>query len=154
VVVEVKDYDILWRISRLVDTGAFGKLGYTADEFFRYLIDNFDQGEIKVFAYIKDKKIVGFVVCSVSENLISGEKEVFIDLAWVDRHADGKVGKDLLKKVEVYTRGLNLKKISGYTTLTKERAILRKYGFKNEAIIMSKVLEEGGKNGTAEEEES
>jgi len=153
VVVEVKNYEILWRISRLVDTGVFGKLGYTADDFFHYLIDNFDNEQIKVFAYIDNQKIEGFTICSVSENLISGKLELFIDLAWVDKHAKGDVGKKLLRRVEDYARELKLNKVSGYTTLTKERAILRKYGFKNEAIIMSKILEEEGKNGTAEKEE-
>lgn len=136
---EVKDYYLLHRISRLIDKGIFKDLNYTADQFFNYLIERFDKDKIKVFASVKNKRIEGFGVCSLNKDLITGKPEVFIDLGWVDKKAERKVAKELLKKIEDYAKSLNISRITGYTKKDL-RGIYKKYGFLKDYIVVYKEL--------------
>ncbi|MGE4358054.1 MAG: hypothetical protein AB7E08_05860 [Candidatus Omnitrophota bacterium] len=126
---EVDNYEVLWRISRLIDKGVFKGLDYTADDFFRYLIENFDKDAIKVFASVNGtNQIEGFVICSLAKNVIRNTPQVFIDLAYIDKKVDKNVGLELLKKIEDYARKLNINEICGFS-LKGERAVFDKYGF-------------------------
>lgn len=154
-IVEVKDYNILWRISRLIDKGIFKQIDCNGDDFFRYLIDEFDREKIKVYASVNgNKKMEGFVVCSLSKSLVTNKPEVFIDLAYVDKDADKNIGKELLNKVEDYSRSLGIDKITGYS-LKGERSMLKKYGFDLEYKSYCKTVKpkEAVKNVIHEKEE-
>lgn len=139
-ITETKDYYILYRISRLVDAGIFEGIDFTAQTFFSYLINRADKDKIKVFVNVENKEINGFAICSLSEDVVTQRPEVFIDLAWVKKGVDGKVGKDLLEKIEDYAKSLNLNRISGFTLRGQEDAMFRKYGFRRYSTIMVKDL--------------
>lgn len=136
----VIDYHQLYKLSRLIDLGEFKGIDFTAETFFHYLIDRFDKDRIKVFVNVENKEINGFVICSLSQDVVTERPEVFIDLAWVKKGLDGKVGEELLKKVEDYTRKLKLSRISGFTLRGQEGAMFKKYGFRPYSTIMVKDL--------------
>lgn len=144
----VIDYHQLYKLSRLIDMGEFKDIDFTAETFFHYLIDRFDVDRVKVFVSSENREINGFVICSLSEDVVTQRPEVFIDLAWVKRGSDGKIGQELLKKVEEYARALKLNRISGFTLRGQEGAMFKKYGFRKYSVIMVKDLD--GKDTKAE----
>lgn len=138
----VIDYRQLYKLSRLIDLGEFKGIDFTAETFFHYLIDRFDADKIKVFVNVENKEINGFVICSLSQDVVTERPEVFIDLAWIKKGTNGKVGEELLEKAEDYTRELNLSRISGFTLRGQEKAMFRKYGFRPYSTIMVKDLKQ------------
>lgn len=137
-ILEVSDYEILWRISQLIDKGCFKYIDYTANEFFKYLLDEWDIGKIKVFVSINDKKeIDGFVICSLIKDIVRKKNQVFIDLAYVDKEAPKETGQELLNRVEDYAKSLNIDEICGYS-LKGERAMFKKYGFELDYSVFIK----------------
>lgn len=147
---DVRDYYQLYKISRLIDLGEFKDIDFTTQTFFQYLIDRFDKDKIKVFVNIENKEMNGFVICSLSQDVVTQRPEVFIDLSWVKKGTDGNIGKELLQKVEDYARELKLSRISGFTLRDEQVAMFRKYGFSKYSIIMVKNLD--GKERIAEVE--
>jgi len=141
-ILDVRDYYQLYKISKLIDSGEFKEIDFTAQTFFQYLIDNFDRDKIKVFVNVENKEVNGFVICSLSQDVVTQRPEVFIDLAWVKKGTDGKIGEELLKKVEDYTKSLKLSRVSGFTLRGQEGAMFKKYGFKRYSTIMVKDLTE------------
>lgn len=139
------DYYQLYKLSRLIDLGEFKEIDFTANTFFQYLIDNFDKDKIKVFVNVENKEINGFVICSLSQDVVTQRPEVFIDLAWTKKGTNGKIGEELLGKVEDYARGLKLSRISGFTLRGQEGAIFKKYGFRRYSTIMVKDLKDTAK---------
>ena len=144
----VIDYFQLYKISQLIDSGEFKDIEFTANTFFHYLIDNFDKDRIQVFVNVEDKEIDGFVICSLSQDVVTQRNEVFIDLTWIKKGTDGNIGKELLEKVEDYARKLNLTRISGFTLRGEQKAMFAKYGFRPYSTIMVKDL--NGKERIAE----
>lgn len=138
----VIDYHLLFKLSRLIDLGEFKGIQFTAATFFHYLMDRFDTDKIKVFVSVENKEINGFVICSVSRDVVTERPEVFIDLAWTKKGTNGNVGAGLLKKAEEYTLSLNLSRISGFTLRGQERGMFKKYGFTKYSTIMVKDLKE------------
>ena len=138
----VIDYFQLYKLSRLIDSGEFKGIDFTAQTFFQYLIDNFDQDKIKVFVNVEKKEINGFAICSLSQDVVTRRPEVFIDLAWIKKGTDGRIGEDLLEKVEDYARSLKLSRISGFTLREQEGAMFKKYGFRRYSTIMVKDLKQ------------
>jgi len=138
----VIDYHQLYKLSRLIDLGEFKGIDFTAETFFHYLIDRFDKDRIKVFVNVENKEINGFAICSLSQDVVTERPEVFIDLAWIKKGTNGKVGEELLEKVEDYTRKLNLSRISGFTLRGQEKAMFGKYGFRRYSTIMVKDLKQ------------
>lgn len=139
---DVIDYFQLYKLSRLIDLGEFKEIDFTANTFFQYLIDNFDKDKIKVFVNVENKEINGFAICSLSQDVVTQRPEVFIDLAWTKKGTNGKIGEELLGKVEDYARGLKLSRVSGFTLRGQEKAIFAKYGFRPYSIIMVKDLKQ------------
>jgi len=145
-ILDVRNYYQLYKISQLINLGDFKDIDFTAQTFFQYLIDNFDRDKIKVFVNVENKEINGFVICSLSQDVVTQRPEVFIDLVWVKKGIDGNIGDDLLKKVEDYTKSLKLSRISGFTLRGEEGAMFRKYGFRPYSTIMVKDLTEAPQN--------
>ncbi len=138
-IVEVKDYYILWKISRLIDKGVFKDIGYTADEFFVYLRDKWDDERIKVFAYIDNGEIKGFAVCSLVRGMVRKVPQVFIDLAYIKK-GEPKIGDKIVERIEKYAKELKVNEITGYSQ-RGERAIFRKYKFDLDYTVYTKKLE-------------
>ena len=136
----VIDYHLLYKLSRLIDLGEFKGIQFTAATFWHYLMDRFDTDKIKVFVSVENKEINGFVICSLSQDVVTESPEVFIDLAWIKKGTNGRVGDGLLKKTEEYTRSLNLSRISGFTLRGQEKAMFKKFGFRRYSTIMVKDL--------------
>jgi len=140
-ITEVNDYEILWHISRLADSGVFKGLDYNANDLFRYLIERFDSDKIKVFAAIEENNIQGFVICSLARGVIKKTPQVFIDLAYINKKADKSVGPQLMKKIGEYAKSLKINEVCGFS-LKGEKGMFDKYGFTLEYKCYKKDLKE------------
>lgn len=140
-IIEVNDYEILWRISRLADSGIFKGMDYSSDELFRYLIERFDSDKIKVFASVEGNAIQGFVICSLARGVIKKNPQVFIDLAYTDKKADKSLGLELMNRVEEYAKSLKINEVCGFS-LKGERGMFDKYGFTLDYKCYKKTLKE------------
>ncbi len=143
-IVNVTDYELLWKISRMVDTGKIESVNYTADEFFRYLIDNMDARKIQVIVAIEGKDILGFGVYSIHKNIISEKLQAFIDIVYIDPHAPKDCGPKMLDKVEEFARMHKLDEI-GCFSKKRERGMWLKYGFVIDYTVYKKKV--GGTHG-------
>lgn len=128
-IIEVKDYEILYRISRLIDKGEF-KVNYTADDFFRYLIKEIEETKmLKVFASISpEAQMQGFIIVSVTRDLVRDIRSLFIDLAWVEKSAGAEIGPALLERAEDFAREIGITQLVGYSQ-KGEKSMLKRYGF-------------------------
>lgn len=138
-ITEVKDYYILYRISRLIDKGLFEGIGYSADDFLKYLMDKTETDKIKVFASIENNKINGFAVCSLAKDIVRDKPQVFIDLAYIEPKSNG-TGALIMKKIEEYARFLKVNELCGYS-LRGEKSMFKKYGFNLDYRVYIKKLE-------------
>ncbi len=127
-IIDVKHYETLFRISLLIDKGVFKHIDYTSDQFFKYLLERWDKDQIRVFAAVDKGNILGFAVCSVQENVIRKKPQVFIDLAFVSNDAPKETGIDLMTRIEDFARELKIDEITAFS-LKGERSMFRKYGF-------------------------
>ncbi|HPV97937.1 MAG TPA: GNAT family N-acetyltransferase [Spirochaetota bacterium] len=143
-IVLVKDYELLWKISRMVDTGKIESVNYTADEFFRYLIDRQDANKIQVIVALEGKEILGFGVYSIHHNIISGKDTAFIDVVYIDPTAPKDCGPQMLERVEEFARQHKLDEIGCYSK-KRERGMWAKYGFVIDYTVYKKKL--GGNDG-------
>jgi len=139
----VTDYDMLWKISRFADK--IDGLNYTADEFFKYLIDNSDAHKIEVIASVEGSMMLGFGVYSIHENVISGKRQAFIDLTYIDPKAPKDTGPLMLDKVDEFARKHGLDEIGCYSK-KREKGMWAKYGFVIDYTVYKKQVE-GGNNG-------
>lgn len=153
-IVDVKDYDILYRISRMVGLKEFEKMSdYTADQFFRYLIDRFDSDSIKVFAYTNGKKsLEGVAVCSKTTSVVGDKPQLFIDFAWLDKQMPKEARLKLWEAVEDYARALGTDEVVAYTTL-QGRGLFSTYGFKRDFTAYIKKIPEKKKETSDEKQE-
>ena len=138
------DWDMLYRVSRFA--AHVEGLNYTADEFFKYLIDGAEAHKIEVIVSVEGDKMLGFGVYSIHENLISGKRQAFIDLTWIDPAAPKDTGPLMLEKVEDFARKHGLDEI-GCFSRKREKGMWAKYGFTIEYTIYKKTVE-GGNNGS------
>jgi DNA-binding Lrp family transcriptional regulator len=140
---EATDYKLLYRISRLVDSGVFKGIDYTGDEFFRYLIDKFDEDRVKVFVSIKEdklNKLEGFAICSLVKGDIREVPQVLIRLAYVDKKAGKDTGEKLMNKIEAYAGELKVDEVCGYS-LRGTKSMYKRYGFNLDYKCYIKKLE-------------
>ncbi|HDP36815.1 MAG TPA: hypothetical protein ENN27_02940 [Candidatus Atribacteria bacterium] len=142
-IVEITDYALLYRISLLIDRGAFKFIDYDSQSFFRYLIDRFDEDKIKVFASVNGSNTIeGFAICSLTEDIIRKTPQIFIDLAYIAKKADKTVGNELMKKIEDYAKTLKIDEICGFS-LKGEKSMLDRYGFELDYRAYIKKLNKG-----------
>lgn len=138
-IIDVKHYETLFRISLLIDKGAFKHIDYTSEQFFKYLLERWEKDQIRVFAAVDKGNILGFAVCSVEENIIRKKARVFIDLAFVDKDAPKDTGTKLMERIEQFAREINTDEITAFSS-KGERSMFKKYGFELDYHVFIKKI--------------
>lgn len=152
-IVEIHDYKMIWKIAKTVDLkrGEFyGRVGYTGDQLFKYLIEKKVDDLIAVYVSFSEDKINGFIVLSVVEDALTRKKQVFFNLAWVSPEAGVEVGDELMKIAHEYARALGINEVNAHSS-RNSKAMFKRFGFEEEYTSLTIKVKEG-KNELLQEE--